>query len=333
VKKGKDKKVVRISAHRIGIIVGVVWIITVLVTVFGTNYVLSLKNTSLSLLNPRIATLSKESAAERNKKLFTTLFPLKEKILAQKSLDQKKVAFYVEDLNSGSWIGLNERDPFIPASLLKVPIAIGVMKKVDNGQWSLNTTFTLESRYKDKLFGDLYKQPDGTKLTIRQLLEEMLVNSDNTAAALLFDKLSKGERDDVYYQMGSKNPEIESADGKPTFSQLSPKDLATMFRALYNATYLEAGSSNYLLEMLTRTEFDKDVQYRIPEKVKIAHKIGVFQVNDPKAPRNSHDCGIVYVPEHPFLYCIMTKDMEVSTSEKTILDTRYEIYKYFTGAK
>jgi beta-lactamase class A len=330
----KEKKRVEVSAKKLVFAVFLVWIISLAGTWYGASvFYNNDKNNQFPLLNPRLKYigLSKNTPEERSTKLFTTLHPLKEEIISFLGEDKNKVAFYVEDLNSGGWIGWQEREPFVAASLLKVPIATCVMKKVDDGTWNLETKFEIKAENKDQDFGELWKVPDGTQLTVRELIEKMLQDSDNTALAVLFENLSEEERNEIFYHIGMRNS--EDASKEPNWSSVnkfSAKDLSTMFRALYNATYITRKSSNYILDTLTQTKFNSVVPTGLPNDVKVAHKIGNFFDKENNRLKNYHDCGITYVTGHPYLYCIMTNDLEAAKAEKAISDVNNLIYKYFT---
>lgn len=333
----KDKQVkkthIKISAKKLILIIALIW----LSSIFGTWYFtkkLSANNkngSEFSLLNPRLKTLGLDTREERSAKLFATLIPLKDQLLSYLGEKKENTAFYVEDLNTGSWTGWKERDPFIAASLLKVPASIAVMKKIDSGEWTLDTTFSLEEKNKDNKFGELWKMETGTKLTVKQLLEEMLQNSDNTAVFTFLDQLTAEELDNVYYHIGATNPDktIEMLGDDLQISKLSAKDLASTFRALYNATYLTRKSSNYILDLLTKTRFDEVVPINIPKDVPVAHKIANFFNKDPNRPKEYHDCGIVYYPDHPYLFCTMTDGYDAAASEKIIVDMGNKTYEYF----
>jgi beta-lactamase class A len=330
----KEKKRIVISAKTAVFVVVLVWIASLAGTWYGASvYYNDDKNNQYPLLNPRLKsiTLTKNTPEERSVKLFTSLMPLKNKVLELLGDDRDNVAFYVEDLNSGSWIGWKERDPFIPASLLKVPTAMAVMKKVDNGEWTLTQTFKVEEKYKDKYFGRLWEAQDGTDLTIDYLLQEMLQNSDNTAARIFLDKLTSAEKDDIYYHIGMLNPEAVSTAKPDELLNLeySPKDLATVFRALYNATFITRKSSNYILNILTDTKFDETIPTEVPEDILVAHKIGTYYNVDPARPKEYHDCGIVYVPNHPYLYCIMTRRFEAKEAEQAISGFSDKAFLFF----
>lgn len=278
------------------------------------------------LLNPRLRNFSRE---ERNLRAFPTLIPLREKLFAYLGDRKSNVAFYVEDLNSGAWSGYRERDEFYPASLLKVPVAIGVMKKIDNGDWSLKKTIALRAEYRDKRFGKLWKEEEGKEIEIETLLEQMLGESDNTATNMLFKNLTTNERDEVYYHIGISNPEmIEKESGEIIFKKITARNLATFFRALYNATYLTRESSNYLLELLAGTKRDILFSTQIPDSVKVSHKSAVFTDN-PDLPKNFHDCGITFFSDHPYLYCLMTENFNDPEAQEIITGMRNEVNKYF----
>lgn len=322
------KKHIQISAKKLAIIVLAIYFLSLALVWLISYYVYNTKN-EFPLLNPRLKTYNLDSPEERSSKLFVTLAPLKEELMGYLGENKNNVAFYIEDLNTGSWVGWQEREQFIAASLLKTPISIAVMKKIDKGEWNYETTFALEEQYKDASFGELWKEETGKKITIRRLMELMLEKSDNTAAFILLNHLTLQERDDVFYHIGVANP--EDAGEKPTFATLTAKDLASVFRALFNATYLRRASSSYVLDLLTQTEFDQTISKSIPKNIKIAHKIGNFLV--PNQEENYHDCGIVYYPEHPYLYCIMTKKQDAKSAENIISTTSLKIFNYFEGAK
>lgn len=325
------EKHIKISVKKIVIVVLLFWVASIAGTWYLATVVYKNGSNQFSFLNPRLKTYGLDTPEERNAKVFATLVPLKEQLLEYIGGNKENVAFYVEDLNSGSWIGWKEREPFVPASLLKVPVAIGVMKKIDRGEWGLDKKFVIEEKYKDSYFGELWQLPEGTKKSTEELLKEMLQNSDNTAANILFNKLSASDREDVYYHIGIANPEINSElnFNEALFTKLSPKDLAAMFRALYNATYLKRSSSQYILELLTNTKFDEVVPTTIPKDIKIAHKIANYYNRDPERLRDYHDCGIAYLPKHPYLYCVMTQNFMPAQAEPLITGLGDKIYYYF----
>ncbi|MGJ7456330.1 serine hydrolase [Halomonas sp. RA08-2] len=75
------------------------------------------------------------------------------------------------------------------ASLIKVPVAVELLARVEAGELSLDETLVLRERdYVDGAGPTNWAEP-GTALTLRELLEPMLTVSDNTASDLLIARL------------------------------------------------------------------------------------------------------------------------------------------------
>lgn len=85
-----------------------------------------------SLINPLLECYQDEET-EGIKNLNISKVKLEEKVEHLKNKNNlSSISVYVRDLNNGPWIGLNEKDEFIGASLLKVPMLISVMKKFES---------------------------------------------------------------------------------------------------------------------------------------------------------------------------------------------------------
>lgn len=91
----------------------------------------------------------------------------------------------VRDLDTGESFGCRSGETWYLASTVKVPIAIEVLRGVDAGRWTLHTPVTL--RAADLVDGGPLagSRPVGSVLTVRELLELMIVHSDNTASDML----------------------------------------------------------------------------------------------------------------------------------------------------
>ena len=68
---------------------------------------------------------------------------------------------------------------------MKVPIALAVLQGVDDDEFRLDQRLTLEAEDKVDGSGDLVWQDNGVDYSLRDLLKEMLIESDNTAANML----------------------------------------------------------------------------------------------------------------------------------------------------
>jgi len=110
---------------------------------------------------------------------------LEEQIQQIRSEAPGEIGIYVRHLGSGHTVSLNADRLWYQASTIKIPVAIAVLQLVEEGALSLDDRLTLqETDFVDGAGSLLWTDP-GTEMSLRQLLEMMLVNSDSTATDML----------------------------------------------------------------------------------------------------------------------------------------------------
>ena len=205
-----------------------------------------------------------------------------------------KVSIYLEFLNTGGNISINQDAYIFPASLTKLPIALVVMKKIEEGDWELTNELVLAPQDKNAESGDeenpLAEYPVGTRFTIERLLEELLVNSDNTAALVFTRNLHDDELKEIVDEIGLED--LFTQEGR-----YSAKEYSRLFRALYTSSFLTRANSQYILELLDRAVFNEFLTASVPEHIRFPHKYGVGA--HVMGTNFYADSGIVYVPERP----------------------------------
>ncbi|MFO7977191.1 MAG: serine hydrolase [Bacteroidales bacterium] len=92
---------------------------------------------------------------------------------------------YVRDLSTGQTFSYNAHREWYLSSTVKVPLAIALLQKVEQGEMSLSDTLILRaSDYVDGA-GDLIHHKPGTPFTVAALIGKMLRNSDSSATDML----------------------------------------------------------------------------------------------------------------------------------------------------
>ena len=104
-----------------------------------------------------------------------------------------RIGVYVRDLDTGATASLRAGQRWYIASMVKVPVAIAVLRGIERGQFSLDTAVTLRAADIVDGAGPTSGYPVGTPLTIRFLLEQMIVLSDNAATDVLLDLVGAAE--------------------------------------------------------------------------------------------------------------------------------------------
>ena len=113
-----------------------------------------------------------------------------------------RVSIYMKDLKSGRTWMHHPDDLFPAASLIKVPVMIAAFYKIRDGQLALDERMVISRHNRVGGSGSLKWRPDGTKLTVRELLVHMINESDNTATKMVLDRLGIGYVQQQFPRMG-----------------------------------------------------------------------------------------------------------------------------------
>ena len=236
------------------------------------------------------------------------------------------VGVYFRELNDGIWFGLGDTERFAPASLRKLPMMIAVLKAAERegGQRLLGraVTFDLGRDYNlDQNVRPSQVLVPGQAYTVLQLVERMIVHSDNNAFTLLARVIDPAELDRVYALLRMQHPGSRSDDGF-----LSVQTYASFFRILYNATYLGRDASDWALSLLARSEFRAGLVAGVPPEVPVAHKFGE-KSDAASGTFQLHDCGIVYFPNNPYLLCVMSRGPDFQLLDDLIVGVSRLVYQ------
>lgn len=230
-------------------------------------------------------------------------------------------SLYFEDLDSGVWFGINETNMYNQWSLLKVKVAMTVLKKVERREVALDSKIRLSSADLDTatLFPELNHA--GDELTVRELLERLIRYSDNTASFALSRLFKADEFQDTLLAVGT----LPAPPDKPRnyLPQVSPKEYANALSDLYFAKYLSKPSSDLMLALMADTVYDSQIRMGLPPGIKVAHKVGFHA-----GCGEFHDCGIVYLPGAPYILCIMSKNTTREESDRIISEISRLVYEF-----
>lgn len=260
-----------------------------------------------------------------------SLIEIKKEIssLIDKSLESKDISFasiYFRDLNNGPWFGINEKELFSPASLLKVPLMIAYLKEAESNPEILSETiiFNKNPDYNEQNIKPENQLVLNQEYSIEELIERMIIYSDNDAYDILVNKVDIKKYEKIYKDLGI---DISLAKDNPGGDIIKIKEYASLFRVLYNASYLTKEMSEKALFILSQTTYKNGLAKSIPKDITIAHKFGERRYIETEK-KQLHDCGIVYLPQKPYLVCIMSKGSDFNKLSKFIQDSSHIIYKH-----
>ena len=274
------------------------------------------------LLDPEIAELSVNDFVKVQDNLVVRYMPLRTQVIETiDSTDPDGVyGFYFEDLETGSWVGINEKEKFIPASLFKVHFMIAVLKNVEDGKMSINDKVTLTEEDLDSISSVLYSKGPGFQVSVRDLLHFSANESDNTAIRALSRQVSVDDVFKVSVMTGFPLPKI---NGTKESALVSSKEYSNVFRSLYFSNYLKRPFSQFALSILSKTSFNSGIPAGVPSDVSVAHKVGFWEESG-----SYHDCGIVYSKGGNYLICVMSSNTHHFKADETTRKISKVVYDY-----
>ena len=245
----------------------------------------------------------------------------------QEYIDRKKrensnldVAFYFRDLNNGMWIGINEREKFSPASLMKVPVMIAVLKEAETNSSLLQQRITFDKKMFAQVDEDSgFPKEDGKEYSVEELLTQMIKHSDNAATIILLQLIGEDKVRKVDHAL---NLDVQDGMGSTT-DFVMIKSYAGIFRVLYNASFLNKAMSEKALSLLASSDFNRGIRKTVPASVVMAHKYGErdhFDARQQRVTDQLHHFGLVYYPSKTYLLGIMTRGAKTKEGALQIIE-------------
>lgn len=230
-----------------------------------------------------------------------------------------KVTLYAKNLSTGATYGISPDDPVRTASTIKLPIMVECFAEAAEGRLKLTQPIELTEDEKVSGSGLLQELSTGDKLPLRDMIDLMIVLSDNTATNLILnlvggdavnarmEKLGLTQTRSMRKILGDGNklkstPTGVSAEGaKPENKQWgigrsSPHEMVTLLETLYRGELVSKSASDEMLAIL-KHQRDREGLGRDLKDVEVANKSGALD-------HLRSDVGIVYSKRAPMAIAI-----------------------------
>lgn len=220
------------------------------------------------------------------------------------------IGIYVKNLRTGKTVSINADTIFPTASIVKVPILLGIMDKIQRGELQYDSSLT----YKDSL---LYEGSDilgsfksGEKILLKKVILLMLTTSDNTASLWLQSLAGKGTRiNEILESLGLKSTRVNSrTPGRENnrtqygWGQTTPAEMGAIFEKIYRNEIFSAAACERMMRCLGRNYWDEDEAIsQIPPTIEVFSKNGCVNAS-------RSEVLLVNAPHNPYIFCIFTKN-------------------------
>lgn len=221
------------------------------------------------------------------------------------------VGIYVKNLKTGKTAAFNADTIFPTASMVKVPITIGLFNKINSGALKYDSILT----YKDSL---LYEGEDilgsfknNEKVALSKVAMLMITTSDNTASLWCQSMAGKGTAINEwlgtngfqYTRVNSRTPGREANRKLYGWGQTTPREMAELLVRIRKNEVISPSISERIYRNLIRIYWDGEALSQIPPYIQVASKQGAVD-------QSRSEVVLVNAPHGDYVFCIITKNQK-----------------------
>ncbi len=210
-------------------------------------------------------------------------------------------------VETGEVISLNGKLRYPMQSVYKLPIAMAVLDRVHRGALKLDQKVKVEpadlvpqglrSPIRDK-------HPRGVELSVHDLLEYMMVDSDGSACDVLLKSIGGPEKAMQYLRdlglaeivIATSEKEMSENDDVQYRNSSTPEAMAVLLKMLSEGRGISAAHRELLLDFMIKTPtFPGRLKGQMPPGTVVAHKTGSSGTKD-GLTRATNDVGLITLP-------------------------------------
>jgi beta-lactamase class A len=218
-------------------------------------------------------------------------------------------AVYVRNLKTGKEVAIRADTLFPTASIVKIPILIGIFNKIQQGAF----TYHQPLRYRDSLSrggsGLMQFFKDSSETDLRTAITLMITHSDNTAAVWC-EKLAGGgavinpwleDHGFRFTRVNARTSGREANQKAYGWGQTTPREMADLLVMIREGKAVSPEASERMYRILTQVFWDEYALSQIPPEVQTASKQGM--VDDSRS-----EVVLVNAPHGDYVFYIATKN-------------------------
>ncbi len=224
------------------------------------------------------------------------------------------IGIYVRHLPSGRTAAINADSIFPTASMVKVPILIGIFDRLERNELS----FQQELVYTDSLLyeGDdiLGAAKDSSTFALSKLTLLSITMSDNTASLWLQALAGTGTTINDWLashgfeatRVNSRTPGRELDRTRYGWGQTTPREMARLLELIRAGKAVSPAASEEMYRHLTRSYWTGEALSQLPPWVQVASKVGAVD-------HSRSEVALVNAPSGDYVFCVITKDQTDTT--------------------
>ncbi len=239
-----------------------------------------------------------------------------------------EMGVFAKNLATGETVAINADQRFPTASVIKLAVLVEAFQRIADGTLRPSDRIVLRDRAKVGIgdSGTLNELHDGTELTVEDLLNLMIVVSDNTATNLLIERIGTAAANARLGSLGLKNTKIfrpTFRDGHPDccpelerefgLGMSTPGEMGRLMELIATGRAVSADASRQMFDILRRQQDTNMIPRRLPAGAGliVANKTGTDEEKQPDASGYKghihNDVAIVRTANATWVLAIFTR--------------------------
>lgn len=228
------------------------------------------------------------------------------------------VGIYIQNLKNGATVEINADTIYPTASIVKIPILLGVFDKIEKGEIHYREPLMYRDSIKYGGSGIMQFFKDSTETDLSTLIALMLSYSDNTTS--LWNQAIAGggaEINELMAKLGYDNTRVNSRTvgreaiwEKYGWGQTTPREMADIFIKINNGELISQTASEQMHRLLSNTFYSDYAISGVPPGVNVASKQGMVNAS-------RSEVFLVNSPGGDYVCAIFTNNNEDKTWEYT----------------
>jgi beta-lactamase class A len=216
---------------------------------------------------------------------------------------------YVLNLKTGREVAINADTIFPTASIIKIPILVGIFDKIRMGELKYHQPLIYRDSMARKGSGLMQFFRDSTETDLRTAVTLMITHSDNAAAVWCERLAGGGAAINSWLQshgfqdtrLNSRTPGREQDREIYGWGQTTPREMARLVTMIRKEETISPAASQTMYRIMTHSFWDEYALSRIPPYVQAASKQGM--VNDSRS-----EVLLVNAPHGDYVFYVATKN-------------------------
>jgi len=222
------------------------------------------------------------------------------------------IGIYIHDIKHNKTVSINADSIFPTASVVKIPILIGVMNKIHSGELNYHQRLMFKDSLRYREGDDILSEfKDSSTIELSKVMMLMITISDNCASLWLQGLSGGGEKiNQLLDSIGLKATRVNSrTPGREVnrnlygWGQTSPREMATLMEQIIRGEVVSKELSEKMLRILSRQYWDEEALSQIPAGVFVADKSGAVD-------ESRSEVLYVNAKKNPYLLSIFTKNIK-----------------------